>query len=227
MAFAGGIAHDFNNALNVISASLSCMRDGVVSADEMPELAGEMLQAVADASKLAKRLLRLGRPEPMTFERVKLQGVVERAVVQARHVMSDAIEVVVDVSPDLRAHGSPGELHQVFLNLFLNARDAMPGGGRITIHARTRHFDLKNAIEHHLGGEGEYIEVNLVDTGTGMEEAVLARAFEPFFTTKSPGKGTGLGLAMIHQIVRGHGGAISVSSVVGHGTTFRLLLPRG
>src|SRR5690606_19125857 len=111
---------------------------------------------------------------------------------QLRHMCPQPIDVVADVSPDLRVPGSPGELHQVLLNLFINARDAMPSGGTITVVASRVFLERDAAAEEHVPG-GDYVQVRVRDTGTGMTEEVLARAFEPFFTTKA-GRGTGLGL---------------------------------
>ena len=125
----------------------------------------------------------------------------------------------------LRALGSYDELHQVLLNLCLNAIDAMPKGGRLAIAARTIKIHSDEALARQLPGSGTYVELTVTDNGCGMDAATLARAFEPFFTTKSRDKGTGLGLAMIHSSVRRHHGAVDVQSVVGHGTTFRITLP--
>ncbi|HEX7704769.1 MAG TPA: ATP-binding protein, partial [Kofleriaceae bacterium] len=132
----------------------------------------------------------------------------------------------IDVPPNLRALGSYDELHQVVLNLCINACDAMPDGGRLTITCHGVTLDGGEALARQLGIAGEYVELIVSDNGCGMDEATMLRAFEPFFTTKPRDKGTGLGLAMIHSTVRRHGGAIDVTSVVGLGTTFRIALPR-
>ncbi len=144
----------------------------------------------------------------------------------ARRRAKGELKLVVDVPTELRALGSYDELHQVLLNLCINACDAMPTGGRITITGRGVAYDAKDALTKQLARAGEFVEISVADTGTGMDEATLARAFEPFFTTKPRDKGTGLGLAMIHTAVRLHGGVIEVYSEVGRGTRFRITLPR-
>src|SRR5690606_32451131 len=134
-------------------------------------------------------------------------------------------EIITDVSDELLVRGSAEELQQVLVNLMLNARDAMPDGGTLRVHARAVTFDTGQAAAHQLPARGDYVGLVVADTGIGMDEATLARIFEPFFTTKPPTQGTGLGLAMIHNIVRRHGGSIVAESVLGHGTVFRIWLP--
>jgi signal transduction histidine kinase len=142
-----------------------------------------------------------------------------------RRQASAKISIVVTVPPELRVRGAHDELQQVLLNLYLNARDAMPNGGRFAIDGRAVQLDAGSALALQLPGAGAYIELVISDTGAGMDEATLARVFEPFFTTKPIGKGTGLGLAMVHGIVRRHGGAIGVTSQPGRGTAFTIHLP--
>jgi signal transduction histidine kinase len=170
-------------------------------------------------------LLRLGRTEPLEFESVVLDALVHRTAAMMRRQLP-GIEINVDVMPDLTMQGSQEELSQVLVNLLLNARDAMPHGGQVRIIARDVSFDRAQAAAHHLPTKGDYIELVVADSGAGMDDVTLARAFEPFFTTKPPGQGTGLGLAMIHSIVRRHGGAIVAESLLGRGSTFRIWLPR-
>ncbi|HEY5925932.1 MAG TPA: ATP-binding protein [Kofleriaceae bacterium] len=224
-ALAGGLAHDFNNALAVILGSLGLLERRLPPNTDLQDMIGEMKTAAASASTLARRLLRLGRTEPLEFETVKLDALVHRTAAMMRRQLP-GIEVSVDLGPDLGMRGSQEELHQVLVNLMLNARDAMPQGGSLRMFARELSFDRAQAAAHHLPEKGEYIELVVADTGSGMDEVTLARAFEPFFTTKPPGQGTGLGLAMIHSIVRRHGGAVVAESVVGRGSTFRIWLPR-
>jgi signal transduction histidine kinase len=223
-ALAGGLAHDFNNALAVILGTLGLMERKLPSGSDVHEMIGEMKTAAASASALARRLLRLGRTEPLEFETVALDSLVARTVAMMRRQLP-GVELVVKAGDDLAVRGSQEELHQVLVNLMLNARDAMPHGGTLRLSASSVSFDAGQAAAHHLPTKGDYVELVLADTGTGMDEATLARAFEPFFTTKPPGQGTGLGLAMIYSIVRRHGGAIIGESRVGHGTTFRIWLP--
>jgi signal transduction histidine kinase len=221
---AGGIAHDFNNALSVIMFNLD------VVAAELPEGDGrasleEIRDATTSAIGLAKRLLRLGRPEALPFVAVDILELANKTSAMARRRATAPLEIVIHVEAGARALGSYDELHQVLLNLCLNAIDAMPKGGRLAIAARTMKIHSDEALARQLPGSGTYVELTVTDNGCGMDGATLARAFEPYFTTKSRDKGTGLGLAMIHSSVRRHHGAVDVQSVVGHGTTFRITLP--
>jgi signal transduction histidine kinase len=224
-SLAGGLAHDFNNALTVITGTLGLLERKLPANSDVLAMVGEMKTAADSASELARRLLRLGRTEPLEFETVQLASLVARTTAMVRRQMPN-IEVSVDIAPELSLRASREELHQVLVNLMVNARDAMPNGGTLRIFAREVTFDRGQAAAHHLPTKGDYVELVIADTGTGMDEATLARAFEPFFTTKPAGKGTGLGLAMIHSIVRRHGGSIVAESSVGRGTTFHIWLPR-
>jgi signal transduction histidine kinase len=224
-ALAGGLAHDFNNALAVILGTLGLFERKLPANSDLHDMVNEMKTAATSASALARRLLRLGRTEPVEFETVVLDELVQKAVTMMKRQLP-GIELMVDVRPGLAIQGSQEELHQALVNVMLNARDAMPNGGMLRIFGRDVNFDRAHAAARHLPMRGEYVELLVADSGTGMDEATLARIFEPFFTTKPPGEGTGLGLAMIHSIVRRHGGTIVAESAVGQGTTFRIWLPR-
>jgi signal transduction histidine kinase len=159
-------------------------------------------------------------------ERVELAAVVADVVAMARRVIDPRrIAISTRVARGLAVRGSREELQQVLLNLCINARDAMPNGGTIDIEARPVHLDSASATARLLPTEGTYVELAVRDSGTGMSETTLARIFEPFFTTKEPGKGTGLGLAMTHVIIKKHAGTVLAESALGRGTTFRILLP--
>ncbi|HEY4060080.1 MAG TPA: ATP-binding protein [Kofleriaceae bacterium] len=224
-ALAGGLAHDFNNTLAVIVANLDFVEESLpADATEGREALEAMRKAALSGAALAKRLLRLGSTDPLTFALVPLSSLVEQTVVLARRQVGPKIQIPVSVEQDLCVLGSYEELHQVLINLLINARDAMgETGGKVGVKARRVTLDAAEAVQRDLAQAGEYCEITVTDNGSGMDEATLARAFEPFFTTKPRGKGTGLGLAMIHGCVRRHGGAIEVASKVGHGTMFRLL----
>jgi signal transduction histidine kinase len=224
-SLAGGLAHDFNNALSVILGTLGLLERKLPANSDLVDMVNEMKTAADSASTLARRLLRLGRTEPLEFEIVELQSLVARTVAMMRRQLTD-IEINIDVAPELLLRASRDELQQVLINLMVNARDAMPNGGTLRILAREVTFDRGQAAAHHLPTKGDHVELVVADTGSGMDETTLARAFDPFFTTKPAGKGTGLGLAMIHSIVRRHGGAIIAESTVGRGATFRIWLPR-
>ncbi|HSD90465.1 MAG TPA: ATP-binding protein [Kofleriaceae bacterium] len=223
---AGGIAHDFNNALSVIMVNLDLLEVRMPPATELRDITAQIRLAASSASQLARRMLRLGHKEPLELGPVSLVTLVHRAVNMMRPQLGPAITVDIDVPDDLVVHGSQEELHQVLLNLILNARDAMPDGGTLGIEARTVTFDRAEATSRHLPEMGQYVELLVSDSGVGMSEEDLSRAFEPFFTTKPTGQGTGLGLAMLHGIVRRHGGAVVAHSTRGKGTTFLIWLQR-
>ncbi|MFT3693753.1 MAG: ATP-binding protein [Kofleriaceae bacterium] len=207
---AGGLAHDINNSLFVVLANLEAL------VEDLPELAtnrsaNELRAGAEVAVGLAKRLLRLGRTEALPLTSVPLEDLVRRAAAMASRRASSPLDVRIDIAADLDVRGVYDELHHVFLNLFLNAIDAMPAGGTLTI---TAHATADAAT------------VLVADTGCGMDEQTRGRIFEPFFTTKPSDKGTGLGLAMIDSTIRRHHGSIAVSSRLGKGTTFTITLPR-
>ncbi len=225
-SLAGGLAHDFNNTLAVILGELQIVEDAVaLDARDAQEALESIRQATTSAIAVAKRLMRLGRTDDLQFEIVSLSHLVEKIVAIMRRQAGGKLAIATKVPVELAVRGAPEELHQALLNLFVNARDAMPDGGTVIVEARAVHCDAQTAMARNLPAAGHYVEIAIADTGCGMDEATLARAFEPFFTTKL-GKGNGLGLAMLHGSVRRHGGAIEVESVVGVGTTFRLLLQR-
>ena len=223
----GGIAHDFNNSLMVVLSNLGYVEDRMGDADEdLREAIEDIKQAATGASTLAKRLLSFGRREAASDDLVSMAPVAEAVAQMVQRTVGDRIQYVVAADPSADVRGSSDDLQQVLLNLCLNARDAIPETGRVTIRAKVTHLERGAALALHLPGAGDYVELTVSDTGTGMDEATLAHAFEPFFTTKPEGVGTGLGLAMVHNIVRQHGGAVEVESAVGRGTTFRMLMPR-
>lgn len=223
---AGGIAHDFNNALAVIVANLDFVGDALPADNEIAHESLEAIRsAAASATKLAKRLLRLGNRDPMTIGIVSLGPLFEQTLKMTRRRATANINVRADIEPNLSVLGSFDELQQILVNLYYNACDAMPKGGSIEIGAHARRLDASQALERHLEIAGDYVEITMRDTGCGMDDATRARLFEPFFTTKG-GRGTGLGLAMVHGAVRRHGSAIDVESAPGHGTLFRIFLHR-
>lgn len=225
-ALAGGLAHDFNNSLAVILGCLDLFERRLPPGTDLRDMVNEMRAAASSASVLARRLLRLGRRDDIELESITLAPLVQRTVALVRRQVGQRIAIEVNVPTDLIVRGSSEELYQVLLNLLLNARDAMPGGGTVEVVARAVTMERAEAAKRHLPANGEYVELSVIDTGIGMDEATLARAFDPFFTTKAPGEGTGLGLAMSHGIVRRHGGSVIARSSVGRGTTIVLWLPR-
>jgi signal transduction histidine kinase len=220
---ARGIAHDFNNMLTVIVSGLD-----ELSQSTDPELRRNveaMTQAASSATQLAKRLMRVGRNNPTTGGRVEVGKVVREAAAIAQTLLPRSVWLETDVPATIRIHADAPELIQALINLILNARDAMPDGGCIRIAASEVTIDGDRALHHQLVSGSTYVEVLVSDSGVGMDDLIRARIFEPFFTTKPPGKGAGLGLAMVFSTVRNHVGAIEVDSAPGEGTTVRLLLP--
>jgi PAS domain S-box-containing protein len=214
---AGGIAHDFNNLLTAITGHSTLARARVNGDAELARRIEAIRQASDRAASLTEQLLAFSRRQVLQPRIVELNGVVAETEVLLRRLIGEHIEIRTELAPRLPlVEADPNRLAQVVLNLAVNARDAMPGGGVLTI----RTVDLGE------GSDGQHrVMLAVVDTGCGMPEMVRARAFEPFFTTKEVGKGTGLGLSTVYGIVSQTGGEISVASEVGRGTTFRVYLP--
>jgi PAS domain S-box-containing protein len=208
---AGGVAHDFNNLLTVINGCAELLADQSGLADSARELAAEIRRAGEQAASLTKQLLAFGRRQIVAPTVLDLNDVVRDVEKMLRRLIGEHIELVVTVDPGpARVKADPGNLVQLLLNLAVNARDAMPQGGTLTL--RTVVTDSA-------------VVLSVSDTGVGMDAATRARIFEPFFTTKPAGEGTGLGLATAHTIVEHAGGSIAVESEPGRGTTFRIELP--
>jgi len=222
---AGGIAHDFNNLLTVISASASLLGVDERERERLEELRF-IREAVARGAELTRRLLALGHRQSLILAPIDGNGVLTNVVAMLRRVIPAdiAIELALDSSlPAILAEAS--QIEQVLVNLCLNARDAMPAGGRITITSAATTLSSSFVSEHPLAREGRYVLITVSDNGTGMPREVLERVFEPFFTTKPEGRGTGLGLAVSRGIIEQHGGLIDVDSEPGVGTAFKLYLP--
>jgi signal transduction histidine kinase len=224
----GGLAHDFNNLLTGISGSLELTRARLSQgkADSVDRYITTAQEAVKRAAALTHRLLAFSRrqalePKPTNVNRLVtgMEELIRRTVGPAIHVE------VVGAGGLWSTHVDPNQLENALLNLCLNARDAMPQGGRLTIETANRWLDERGARDHDIA-PGQYISLCVTDTGTGMEADVAAHAFDPFFTTKPLGQGTGLGLSMIYGFARQSGGQIRIYSEVGKGTSMCLYLPR-
>ncbi len=225
-AMAGGLAHDFRNALTVIVAGVDTIAELIPSGpSELRATTDDMRSATTSATALVTRLLNLGRREPTAYDLVNLLEVVEHTTVMTRHHLGKRIRLTIDIPKTMAVRGSRDELHQVIMNFLVNAKDAMPTGGEISISAEVVRLERAPALAYHLPSKGSYVELRVKDTGVGMDERTQARAFEPFFTTKATNAGSGLGLSVVHGIVKRHGGAILVESWPGRGTTFRTFLP--
>ncbi len=223
---AGGIAHDFNNLLTVILGTVGLALDGL---REQDPLHADMMRVYAvgeRAAVLTRQLLAFSRKQIMQPKPLSLDTVVADMLGMLDRLLGADIRIVFAPSPRPGVvMADPGQVEQVIMNLVVNARDAMPGGGTLTIATAEVVLDAACAAELAVP-QGPYVMVVVSDTGIGMDEATRGQIFEPFFTTKPPGQGTGLGLSTVHGIVNQSGGAIHVESEVGRGTTFKVYLPR-
>jgi signal transduction histidine kinase len=223
---AGGIAHDFNNLLAAIRGFSELHLDTHAPDDPAREDVVEICLAADRAAELVRQLLAFGRRQPVNAEPLDLAVVVASSLPLVERLVGEGIRVVVWASA-----GTPTvladrlQLEQVLLNLAANARDAMPRGGLLGIETAPANLDRAFVAAHPGAGPGLHALLALSDTGSGMDEESRSRAFEPFFTTKARGRGTGLGLASVHGIVKEAGGTIDVESVPGAGSTFRIFLP--
>jgi two-component system, cell cycle sensor histidine kinase and response regulator CckA len=224
---AGGVAHDFNNLLSVVLNAAAALELELPADSGLHEDVGDIRQAVERGAALTRQLLAFGRKEVHAPARVDLHEVVKNVErLLARALAGQATLVVRRDAPAALAMADASQLEQVLVNLVINARDAMPSGGTVTI---TSGISMLDATEGEALGvaAGAYASIEVSDTGVGMDDETLRRAFEPFFTTKGPHRGTGLGLATVYGIVRQSGGAVRLASVPGAGTQVTVLLPDG
>jgi signal transduction histidine kinase/DNA-binding response OmpR family regulator len=223
----GGIAHDFNNLLQVIYSNLDL---SLRLLDGTSALAGHLKNAMAGAehgAKLTHRLLSFARRQPLSPESVRVDRLVGDLIVMLRRTLNENIDIELEKGDGLwTALVDSGQLQNAILNLAINARDAMPQGGKLTIELNNALLDANYAASHGEVTPGQYIMIEVKDTGTGMPTEILEHIFEPFFTTKPEGVGTGLGLPMVYGFVKQSGGHIDISSNVGQGTSVKLYLPR-
>jgi PAS domain S-box-containing protein len=223
----GGVAHDFNNLLTVMLGNAELLANALAAQPKLRALAETCVTAAERGAELTNRLLAFARRQPLEPRVVEIGGLVAGMAGLLRRTLTEDIDL--RIFPDegtWRADVDPGQLEVALLNLAINARDAMPHGGRLTIEAGNAVLDEDYAGRHADVRPGEYVAISVSDTGAGMAPDVIARAFEPFFTTKSVGKGSGLGLSMVYGFVKQSGGHAKIYSEVGHGTTVRLYLPR-
>jgi len=224
---AGGIAHDFNNLLMVIRGDSDLMLRRLAAGHPLRQNAEGIREAADQAATLTRQLLAFSRKEVVAPRLVDLNGIVASVHAMLQRLLGETINLVTVTAPDLGGvKADPGQMEQMILNLCVNARDAMPDGGRLTI--RTANVDLDEAAARRWSDTkpGPYVMLEVSDTGGGMDRETRSRLFEPFFTTKEQGKGTGLGLSTVYGTVKQSGGHISVESEPGRGSTFSVYLPR-
>jgi PAS domain S-box-containing protein len=221
----GGVAHDFNNLLTVIIGNLETLQRSA-EGTPMRRAADRAMQGVDRAVSLTQRLLAFSRQQSLAPKTIAVNGLLAGMSDMLSRTLGAPIKIATRFAPDLwPVHVDPNELENALLNLAVNARDAMPKGGNLTIETANATLDSDDASQAQLA-PGDYVRIVVADTGTGMPKEILAKAFEPFFTTKELGKGTGLGLAQLYGFVRQSGGHVAIESTEGQGTVLTLYLPR-
>jgi CheY-like chemotaxis protein len=226
-ALAGGVAHDFNNLLTVITGFSEILLGQLNANDPSRELVSEIRQAGDRAAALTRQLLAFSRKQLLAPKIIDLNLLLRETEKMLRRLIGEDIELETRLAAELGCvRADPGQLEQALLNLVVNARDAMPTGGHLTIATSNVELQSPFSRQHPEAPSGPFVMLVVSDTGCGMAEAVRAQIFEPFFTTKEIGKGTGLGLATVYGIVKQSGGHIEVHSEVGRGTVFQIYLPR-
>jgi PAS domain S-box-containing protein len=222
---AGGVAHDFNNELGVILGYTELLMRHA-SAAQRGKL-DQILKATQRATGLTRQLLAFSRKQIVDPKVLDLNAVLSDLEKMLGRLIGEDVDLAIVPGADLgQVKADPGQLEQVVMNLCLNARDAMPDGGRLRIETANAELDAGHAAQHEPIAPGRYVMLAVSDNGCGIEKEILSKIFEPFFTTKESGKGTGLGLATVYGIVKQSGGYVWVYSELGHGTTFKIYLPR-
>jgi PAS domain S-box-containing protein len=223
---AGGVAHDFNNILGVISACSEFLRDRVEKGSQAAQFVDNLRKASERGASLTRQLLIFSRKQVVKPQVLNLNDRLTEVSKLLRPLMGEDVEIIISPKSDaVFVEADPGQLDQIVMNLAVNARDAMPRGGKLILETSTMDFDQGFARLHSPMTAGKYVLLAVSDTGLGMDQVTVQRIFEPFFTTKEVGKGTGLGLATVYGIVQQAGGYIWVYSEPGRGTTFKIYLP--
>jgi len=220
-----GIAHDFNNLLTIVVGNLSILKEQASDNPAILNLVNPALEAGKRGAQLVQRLLSFSRQQPLRPTIIHIRSLIEELIPLLQRSLSSRIQLAIEFSDEpLIARIDAHQLENALLNLAVNARDAMPDGGKLCIHAYRTNLDETEAREYDVV-EGDYVRIDVADNGVGMEPEILSRIFEPFFTTKDFGRGSGLGLSMIYGFVKQSGGGINVTSEPDQGTTMSLVLP--
>ena len=223
----GGIAHDFNNLLQIISANLDLASDAEGLGSRVSTRINNAIAAVERGARLTTQLLAFARRQPLEPRAINLGRLVRDMADMLRRTLGERIEVETAMGAGLwNTMADPNQLQNALLNLTINARDAMPDGGKLTIEVANTFLDDDYVAQHAEVAAGQYVMLAVTDTGSGMAPNVLSRAFDPFFTTKPEGQGTGLGLSQVYGFVKQSGGHVKIYSEIGEGTTVKLYLPR-
>jgi two-component system, cell cycle sensor histidine kinase and response regulator CckA len=224
---AGGVAHDFNNLLTVIKGYSELLMRKLTTSDSRRRDLEQIMSAGQQAVSLTAQLLAFSRKQILQPKVLSLNDSLDETGKMLRRLIGEDIDLVTMTQPGLGLiNADPGQIQQILLNLAVNARDAMPQGGKLTIETANAEFDDAYARRHPIVKKGSYVMLSLSDNGIGMDDATQARIFEPFFTTKAQGEGTGLGLSTVYGIVKQSNGFIWVYSEVGNGTAFKIYFPR-
>jgi two-component system, cell cycle sensor histidine kinase and response regulator CckA len=224
---AGGIAHDFNNLLTAIRGNAELMSHRVKDDPETAAEVDEILHAADRAASMTRQLLAFSRKQVLQPVPLDINEIVNGVSRMARRLIGTDVQLRLDLSRSVsKLLADPAQVEQVLLNLIVNARDAMPSGGQITVQTANARLEAGSPEVVQAGiAPGDFVMLAVTDDGIGMDQATQARIFEPFFTTKETGRGTGLGLATVYGIIRQTGGAIAVTSDRGRGACFRVYLP--
>lgn len=223
----GGIAHDFNNLLTIVLGNSDLLVEGLADDEELQDMAAMIQTAAERAAELTQRLLAFARKQPLDPRSVDVNQLLLGMDRMLRRTLGEQVEIEMVRGVGLwPALVDEGQLENAVLNLCINARDAMPSGGRLTLETNNTHLDEAYASRHSEVVPGEYVRVSVSDTGVGMAPATVQRAFDPFFTTKEVGRGSGLGLSMVYGFVKQSRGHVRIYSEVGEGTVIHLYLPR-
>ncbi len=223
----GGVAHDFNNLLTVIIGNIEILGRNLPAQHEMQRMVAGALRGASRAALLTERLLAFSRRQPLMPQTVSANTLVAGMSDLLRRTLGETVAIETVLAGGLwPAFVDASQLENALINLAVNARDAMPDGGKLTIETANCHLDEAYAAMHDEVQPGQYVGIFVTDTGTGMAKEVVAQAFEPFFTTKETGQGTGLGLSQVYGFIKQSGGHVKIYSEVGQGTTVKLYLPR-